>query len=212
MPNRALVAPLVAVGLLSSTIALAAVPEGAVENNYSSSLEVPAVVAANLTTTASVEPTSQNSSVANDGTGAVAQQPADSLADLVQQASVTELTDAEAHCLATTVYHEARSESLTGQLAVAHVVLERAKSGRFPTSLCGVVTQPGQFSFVKQGQLPAGPTHAGQWRTAKAVAQIALEGAWANPVEGALFFHSTRISPGWKRDRVTRIGGHVFYR
>jgi N-acetylmuramoyl-L-alanine amidase len=211
MPNRALVAPLVAVGLLSSTIALAAAPNSAVQNTNSSQLEAPAVVANSLTTEATVEPASQIPSDAADNAGTSAQQSVDTLAALVQQANVEALSDEEAHCLATTVYHEARSESLTGQLAVANVVLERARSGRFPTSLCGVVTQPGQFSFVKGGRIPT-PTHQGQWRTAKAVAMIAREGAWANPVQGALYFHSARVAPGWKHDRVTRIGGHVFYR
>ena len=49
-------------------------------------------------------------------------------------------------------------------------------------------------------------------RTARAIAVIAQRDAWENPVEGALFFHSARVQPGWNRARVTRIGGHVFYR
>ncbi|MCW2336361.1 spore germination cell wall hydrolase CwlJ-like protein [Sphingobium sp. B2D3A] len=206
MPNRVVVAIVATVGLLSSTIALAAAPEGTARQGFSTMLEVPAVVAASLTTPATIEPdaeTAPNEAASADSV--------DSLAELVQQANVEEISDADAKCLATTIYYEARSESLTGQLAVANVVLERARSGRFPTSLCGVVTQPGQFSFVRQGQLPT-PTHAGQWRTARAIAQIALDGSWDNPVEGALFFHSARVSPNWKHDRLTRIGGHIFYR
>lgn len=206
MPNRIVVSVVATVGLLSSTLALAAAPEGTARDNLSNMLEVPAIVAANLATPAAVEPEAQIPVEA-----AVVQEPADTLHELVQQVSVDELSDEEANCLATTIYYEARSESLTGQLAVAHVVLERAKSGRFPTSVCGVVTQPRQFSFVRGGRLPT-PTHAGQWRTAKAIAQIAMDGSWENPVEGALFFHSARVSPGWKHDRVSRIGGHIFYR
>ncbi len=51
------------------------------------------------------------------------------------------LTD-EANCIAVAVYHEARGESLEGQLAVAKVIMNRAKSGKYPTSWCGVVKQP----------------------------------------------------------------------
>jgi N-acetylmuramoyl-L-alanine amidase len=136
----------------------------------------------------------------------------DTLAELVAGTAGAAALEAEAQCLATAVYYEARSESLAGQLAVAHVVLQRARSGRFPSSLCGVVTQPGQFSFVRAGRLPAMPTNAGQWKTAKAIARIAQDGSWENPVEGALYFHAARVAPSWGKDRMTRIGGHVFYR
>ena len=209
MPNRVMVAIVAAVGLLSSTIALAAAPSGTAREGLSTVLEAPAVVAASLTTPATVEPETAPASL--QPAVVVTPTTADTLAELVQQADVDALTDEEAKCLATAIYYEARSESLTGQLAVAHVVLERARSGRFPAGLCAVVKQPRQFSFVRKGRLPT-PTHQGQWRTARAIAQIALDGAWDNPVEGALFFHSSRISPNWKRDRLTRIGGHIFYR
>ena len=57
------------------------------------------------------------------------------------------MTD-EANCIAVAVYHEARGESLEGQMAVAKVIMNRAASGKYPTSWCGVVKQPWQFSFV----------------------------------------------------------------
>ena len=61
------------------------------------------------------------------------------------------LTD-EANCIAVAVYHEARGESLEGQLAVAKVIMNRAASGKYPTSWCGVVKQPWQFSFVNRAR------------------------------------------------------------
>lgn len=214
MTNRYMVAGLAAVGLLSSTLALAEVTDGSALI-APAVLEAPAVVADTLATPAPVEPTVDSNSqispapaVASDVTA----DPVDSLDELVAETDLDEALDAEMRCLATAVYYEARSESLAGQLAVAHVVLSRARSGRFPSSLCGVVTQPGQFSFVRAGQLPAAPMNAGQWRTARAIAQIAEDGSWENPVKGALFFHAARVSPNWNRPRATRIGGHVFYR
>jgi spore germination cell wall hydrolase CwlJ-like protein len=214
MPNRVVAAIMTAVGLLSSTFALAEVTNGSASKSVSDALSAPAVVAANLAIPLAVETFGQPAAEQPAETLVPADRPATahSLAELVRQAELSDPDDAEARCLATTIYYEARSESLDGQLAVANVVLERAKSGRFPTSLCGVVTQPGQFSFVRGGRLPATPSHAGQWRTAQAIAQIALDGSWSNPAEGALFFHSTRVSPRWARARVTRIGGHIFYR
>lgn len=121
-------------------------------------------------------------------------------------------TDSDDHrCLAIGIYYESRAEPLEGQLAVANVIINRARSGRFANSVCGVLTQRGQFSFVRGGVLPS-PREDAQWRTAVAVARIALDDSWADPVPGALFFHAARVSPGWNRPRLARLGNHVFYR
>lgn len=136
---------------------------------------------------------------------------ADSLAELVRETTVADAADAQHRCLAQGVFYESRAESLEGQLAVAHVILNRARSGRFADTVCGVLTQRGQFSFVRGGAIPT-PRDGAQWRTALAIAQIAMEDDWASPVPGALFFHATRVSPGWNRTRMARIGNHVFYR
>src|SRR5690606_18131200 len=75
------------------------------------------------------------------------QESSPSLASLVAAHDMPDTLDREDECLAGTVYFEAKGESLDGQLAVAEVVLNRAGSGRFPTSICSVVFQPSQFSF-----------------------------------------------------------------
>lgn len=118
----------------------------------------------------------------------------------------------ELHCLAGAIYFEAKSESLAGQLAVGRVIVARSKSGRFPNSYCGVVFQPSQFSFVRGRSMPAIPRASKQWKNAVAVAQIAHSNSWSSPVEGALFFHASYVSPGWKLRRVGRVDNHVFYR
>jgi N-acetylmuramoyl-L-alanine amidase len=118
----------------------------------------------------------------------------------------------ELHCLAGAVYFEAKSESLAGQLAVGRVVVARSKSGRFPNSYCGVVFQRSQFSFVRGNSMPAIAKRSQQWRNAVAIAQIAHAGAWKSPAEGALFFHASYVSPGWRLTRVARVDNHVFYR
>lgn len=134
------------------------------------------------------------------------------LLELVKATPHPDVIDEELHCLAATVYFESRSESLVGQLAVAHVVINRAESGRFPRSLCGVVHQKSQFSFVRAGRMPAIKTGGQQWRNAVAIAQIARADAWKNQAPGALFFHATHVSPGWNRPRVAQIDNHIFYR
>lgn len=120
--------------------------------------------------------------------------------------------DAELNCLAIGVYYESKGEPLEGQLAVAEVILNRAKSGRFPTSVCGVLTQRGQFSFVRGGRLPQPPASARAWKTALAVAQVARDDAWDSRVSDALFFHARYVQPGWRKARVGSVGNHIFYR
>jgi hypothetical protein len=137
---------------------------------------------------------------------------APNLAALVAKHGVPDHMDAEMRCLAGAVYFESKGESLSGQLAVARVVLARTQSGRFPSSICGVVFQKSQFSFVRGGQMPAIATGSQQWRNAVAIAQIALDGSWKSPVEGALFFHARYVAPGWKLKRIGSIDNHVFYR
>lgn len=118
----------------------------------------------------------------------------------------------ELNCLAGAIYFEAKSESLAGQLAVGRVVVARSKSGRFPDSYCGVVFQRSQFSFVRGNAMPAIAKGSRQWKNAVAIAQIAHSGSWKSQAEGALFFHASYVSPGWRLTRLARIDNHVFYR
>jgi spore germination cell wall hydrolase CwlJ-like protein len=137
---------------------------------------------------------------------------ATTLAALVSAQPQSDELSRDMRCLAGAIYFEARSEPLKGQLAVARVVVNRAGSGRFPDSYCGVVYQPSQFSFVRGHAMPAINTASQDWREAVAIAQIADAGSWHGPAEGALFFHAARVSPGWHATRVAKIGNHIFYR
>ena len=137
---------------------------------------------------------------------------ASSLAELVRMQNTNGALDKEGHCLAGAVYFESKGESLPGQLAVAKVVMARAKSGRFASTLCGVVFQKSQFSFVRGGQMPQINKNGSQWKNAVAISKIALNDTWKSPVEGALFFHARYVSPGWKLTRVGAVDQHIFYR
>jgi N-acetylmuramoyl-L-alanine amidase len=142
--------------------------------------------------------------------GAPAQ--AASLASLVASKAGSQTVSREEECLAASVYFESRSEPFDGQLAVARVVLNRAGSGRFPGSVCGVVFQPGQFSFVRGGGFPSIARSSRDWKEAVAIARIAQGGLWACRVDNALYFHAARVSPGWRMTRIAAIGNHIFYR
>lgn len=121
--------------------------------------------------------------------------------------------DAEDLCLAKAIYFEARGESLEGRLAVAEVILNRAASGRYPTTICSVVTQPAQFSFIRRGQFPRVDADSECWRDALAIADIARKELVDQIAPNVLWYHATYVAPSWGRrlTRVARIGTHVFY-
>lgn len=137
---------------------------------------------------------------------------ADNLAALVDAQGAAEDVSGDMKCLAGAVYFESKGESLEGQLAVARVIINRARSGRFADSLCGVVHQRGQFSFIRGNGMPSIPTGTESWREAVAIAQIAMDGGWNSRAEGALFFHARRVSPGWGKRQLAAIDNHIFYR
>ena len=137
---------------------------------------------------------------------------ASTLTDLVRMQAVDDSLSKDERCLASAVYFEAKGESLAGQLAVARVILARANSGRFPSTLCGVIFQKGQFSFVRGASLPSIQTDSKHWRNAVAISNIALDNTWESPVEGALFFHARHVSPGWRLTRIGSVDNHIFYR
>lgn len=125
------------------------------------------------------------------------------------------LTD-EANCIAVAVYHEARGESLEGQMAVARVIMNRAASGKYPTSWCGVVKQPWQFSFVnpRTGTMPSVDQASGSWRKALGVTRLAVSNAVQSVPADTLWYHADYVAPSWghRLTRVEKIGAHIFYR
>ena len=125
----------------------------------------------------------------------------------------------EMRCLAEAIYFEARSEPEAGQAAVAQVVLNRVRSGIYPTTVCGVVYQDRnrpfacQFSFACEGKsLRIG--EPGAWAAATRIAQDVVSGKSYDPaVAEAVNYHANYVSPFWVGylRRVDRIGAHIFY-
>lgn len=137
-----------------------------------------------------------------------------SLPELVDAYAGGATEDSQQDCLASAVYFEARGESIEGQLAVAEVVMNRAASGRYPGSICAVVTQPWQFSFVNAtGRIPAADRSSEAWRRAVAIARIAERGASRLLPRDVLWYHADYVAPSWGRRlaRNTKIGLHIFY-
>jgi hypothetical protein len=140
-----------------------------------------------------------------------AKQKLSSLAAMVDAYGGADLSNADMECLAGAIYFESKGEPLAGQLAVAEVIINRTRSGRYPKTLCGVVKQPSQFSFVRGGRIPAIRRDSAHWRKAVAIAHIAQQDLADSPVPTALSFHATHVSPRWKMKRIATVGNHVFY-
>ncbi len=125
----------------------------------------------------------------------------------------------EVSCLADAIYFEARGESVSGQEAVAQVVLNRVGKGRFPPSICGVVYQGQnrrtgcQFSFTCDGKAEA--RHEKQaWETAQQIARDMVGGRKrVAALSTATHYHATYVQPRWAKAmrRLSQIGNHVFY-
>ena len=112
----------------------------------------------------------------------------------------------EFELLARLVTAEAEGEPYEGQVAVAAVVLNRVKSGRFPSTIPGVIYEPDQFESVGNGRIDFPTTD-----TSRNAVRDALNG-W-DPSYGALFFYnpSKAQSDFLGSKPVTRwIGDHVF--
>lgn len=140
-------------------------------------------------------------------------EPGADLSEMVAALRHSDAGNREMECLATGIYFESKSEPLAGQLAVGHVIANRAKSnGRFPSTYCGVLFQRGQFSFIRGKSLPSVPKSSKQWKTAVAIAKIVAQDLKQSAVGKALFFHARYVSPKWRLKRVAAIGNHVFYR
>jgi spore germination cell wall hydrolase CwlJ-like protein len=138
--------------------------------------------------------------------------PAPTLESLVAtHAQNIDAIDPDTECMAKVVQHEAANQPLTGQLAVAEVIVNRTRSGRFPTTPCAVANQRGQF-FQTDGYHVTRTSL--RWRTAVAIARIAQAGEAAPAAPGALYFHASYARPEWshRRPLVTQIADQIFYR
>jgi len=125
----------------------------------------------------------------------------------------------EHQCLAEAIYYEARSESRSGQLAVADVVKNRVKSKHYPNTICGVVYQGAhrpfacQFSFACDGSMDTAPKPA-TWKRSKEMAQVSLTGFVADLTKNSTHYHTIEIKPDWAEtlEYKATIGFHKFYR
>jgi spore germination cell wall hydrolase CwlJ-like protein len=123
----------------------------------------------------------------------------------------------DAHCLALSMYFEARDDGRAGMEAVGWVILNRLENADFPSSVCAVVEDGGeappcQFTWWCDGKSDE-PEEGEAWQLAREVADELLTDPPPDPTDHALFFHSKGVDPSWEDlERTAEIGTHVFYR
>ncbi len=123
-------------------------------------------------------------------------------------------TGNELSCMACVIYYEARGESRQGRVAVGAVVMNRMESSRFPGSVCGVVFQRGQFSWIRPGVRNGVKLNQAAWNDSVQLARQILSRQYSDPSNGALYFHHRSVAPSLGKARRTTavIGQHIFKR
>jgi spore germination cell wall hydrolase CwlJ-like protein len=126
----------------------------------------------------------------------------------------------EEKCLAEAVYFEARGEAVRGQIAVAQVVMNRAFSGKYPATVCGVVYQNKhrhlacQFTFACDNN-PDVIREPDMWDRARKIAKAMLDGQiWLPEVGKSTHYHAYYVHPSWVSEmtKLYKFGVHTFYR
>ncbi len=122
------------------------------------------------------------------------------------------LEEQEYQVLLKIVEAEAGGEDTTGKMLVANVIMNRVRSGIFPSTVTEVVYQKqdgyAQFSPTVDGRIDQVSVSQD---TVDAVTRV-MNGEDCSG--GALFFRSVRSSSGWfdqSLNRVLEHGNHIFY-
>lgn len=120
-----------------------------------------------------------------------------------------------------TIAFEAEGESELGKAAVAYVVLNRVRSGKWGSSVEDVVTSPWQFEpwMTRPQELKRLHPFDPRFQKAERIADAVLAGEIPDPTAGATHFLNPVVVrqrrggslPLWARKRGQPIGRHVFY-
>ena len=133
----------------------------------------------------------------------------------------TAMRERQLACLATNIYYEAGNQPFEGKVAVAQVTMNRTESGLYPADICKTIYQKNivyekvlcQFSWVCDRAVIARPVNRANFKESEEVAKkVLLEGFRLPSLTDAMYFHGDYINPGWKREKITKIGNHIFYK
>lgn len=120
-----------------------------------------------------------------------------------------------------TIAFEASGEPAMAKIAVAYVVLNRKKSGRWGDNIKAVVTHPGQFEpwTTRRSEIEELSPDDPRYQSAATIADAVLSGQTPDPTAGATHFLNPTIVrerrggalPLWAAGEGLPIGSHTFY-
>lgn len=142
----------------------------------------------------------------------------------IERANPSEITakvrERQLECLARNIYYEAGNEPFEGKVAVAQVTLNRVESDLFPNDVCKVIYQKNvfyekvvcQFSWYCDRSALVKPIHKGTYEESMdAAKKVLLEGFRLPSIKNSLYYHADYVNPGWRKEKVAKIGRHIFY-
>lgn len=139
--------------------------------------------------------------------------------DLKRKLSSVEFIRNETECLAKNIYFEAQAEPYQGKLAVATVTMNRVQSGKFPSTVCGVVLQKNtggcQFSWVCDNKTDIVRSRKDYVESVEMAEEVLLSSKRSRIIPSdALYYHADYVKPYWAKTKkfFTKIGAHLFYR
>lgn len=113
----------------------------------------------------------------------------------------------ELDCMTEAIFKEANTEDFNGKVAVAHVVMNRAKdkNKKFPRTICGVVNHS---HFTYNGKINK------RYEDLRDIAHKVITGKIKDNTNGSTHFHHVKVKPKWSKQYVFKIrhGKHLFYR
>jgi spore germination cell wall hydrolase CwlJ-like protein len=132
-------------------------------------------------------------------------------------------------CMAINIYHEARNESVIGQIAVGQVVMNRVDDARFPNTVCEVITHGKHYTTKDGARYPVKdrchfswycdgladvPFNNKAFEESQEIAAMVLEGWTGTFLEGATHYHADYVFPTWAahHTKIVKIDSHIFYR
>lgn len=127
--------------------------------------------------------------------------------ETVKTSAKGNISAAEMELLCKITHAESRGEGTKGQMAVANVILNRVKSGKFPDTIKGVIFQKGQFT-------PASKSSFNSIKPSNQVRESVQRIVNGERVlsDDVLYFKSKKSGVGWgKYTLKATIGNHMFY-
>jgi spore germination cell wall hydrolase CwlJ-like protein len=135
-------------------------------------------------------------------------------------------------CLSNNIYHEAKSQSTAGQIAVGLVVINRVRDARFPNTICEVVYQAQYSTWWKEAKGKDVPrkhkcqfswfcdgkhdrvTDTQAYQKIMQLVKRLLTNRYDGLIEGATHYHADYVNPKWSKTKtlIGQVDDHIFYR